>query len=32
MSFWDREADENMAYWAGSQRDEIEAFWCIEPD
>ncbi len=32
MSVWDREADENVAYWQGSQRDEIVAYWCIEPD
>ncbi len=32
MSVADREADENVAYWQGNQRDEVEAFWCIEPD
>ncbi len=32
MSVGDRDADENVAYWERSQRDEIEAYWCIEPD
>ena len=32
MSVGDRDADENGAYWERSQRDEIEAEWCIEPD
>jgi hypothetical protein len=28
----DREADENVAYWPGGQRDEIVAFWCSKPE
>jgi hypothetical protein len=32
MSDTDRDADENGAYWEGSQRDEIVAYWRMEPD